>query len=211
MQLAAAHALGKARPVEAAPIERESSRIDQIGRLGKLAAQPAMGAGDHHGQQFGKRRTRPQRVGVRQGRALRQFGAEMIEPCRLAPHSHDNLAQAARSGQLAVYHGDQLTFRRQPANPGIRPMLFHQPIKLAPRHVLQHLVKHAILVQQGIAPSCPDRRQNVPDRVESMPCALSTKTQPDSRGLVPAIHVDPRDKPGDDELKSCGALPDGSR
>src|SRR5215831_4226027 len=35
---------------------------------------------------------------------------------------------------------------------------------------------------------CPDRRRNVPDRVESMPCSLSTKTQPDSRGLVPAIH-----------------------
>jgi hypothetical protein len=44
---------------------------------------------------------------------------------------------------------------------------------------------------------------------ESTPCALSTKTKPDSRGLVPAIHVflyaasknvDARDKPGHDEF-----------
>src|SRR2546430_10524267 len=28
---------------------------------------------------------------------------------------------------------------------------------------------------------------NVPNRVESMPCALSTKTQPDSRGTSPAM------------------------
>src|SRR5215471_19410970 len=34
--------------------------------------------------------------------------------------------------------------------------------------------------------SCPDRRRNVPNRVESMPCPLSTKTQPDSPGSSPA-------------------------
>jgi len=43
---------------------------------------------------------------------------------------------------------------------------------------------------------------------ESTPCALSTKFKPDSRGLVPAIHVSPslktkdvdgRDKPGNDD------------
>ena len=42
---------------------------------------------------------------------------------------------------------------------------------------------------------------------ESTPCALSTKTKPDSRGLDPGIHVfgyyceedvDGRDKPGHD-------------
>jgi hypothetical protein len=52
--------------------------------------------------------------------------------------------------------------------------------------------------------SCPGTLPDVQDRVESTPCASSTKTEPDSRGLVPAIHVffkelmDGRDKPGHD-------------
>src|SRR5258706_8532529 len=47
-------------------------------------------------------------------------------------------------------------------------------------------MKNAILVAWHCSPvSCPDRRQNVPDRVESMPCSVSSKTQPDSRAAKP--------------------------
>src|ERR1700738_611363 len=67
-------------------------------------------------------------------------------------------------------------------------------------------MKYAILMQHGVdLHSCPGTLADVQDRVESMPCASSTKTQPDSRGLVPGIHVflpliykdvDGRRKPG---------------
>src|SRR5437016_9893071 len=70
-----------------------------------------------------------------------------------------------------------------------------EPIKSIPRHLLQNLVKDAIVMLHGIAPLVSGSSPNVPNRVESMPCALSTKTQPDSRGFVPGIHVDGRNKP----------------
>src|SRR5579884_944050 len=41
---------------------------------------------------------------------------------------------------------------------------------------------------------CPDRSPTTRTRVESMPCALSTKTKPDSRGLDPAISEAPQDR-----------------
>jgi hypothetical protein len=136
MHLGAAHAFRKPRPIEAAAVELEPARVDQIGRLGQAAAQTAMGARDHQGQQFGKRRTRPQRVGIRQGRPLRQLGAQVIEPRLLARHPVDDVAQARRPGQLAIQHRDQLAFRRQPANPSIRPVHLHQTLKFRPRQVL---------------------------------------------------------------------------
>src|SRR5437762_3497377 len=37
--------------------------------------------------------------------------------------------------------------------------------------------------------SSPETCGDVQARVESTPCTPSTKTEPDSRGLVPAIHV----------------------
>jgi hypothetical protein len=51
--------------------------------------------------------------------------------------------------------------------------------------------------------SCPGTLAHVQDRVESTPCTLSTKTEPDSRGLVPAIHVffdPPKDVDGWDQM-----------
>src|SRR5439155_23010680 len=47
---------------------------------------------------------------------------------------------------------DQLAFGRQPANPPIGAAHLDQSFKLAPRYLLQHLVKHAILMLHGIAP-----------------------------------------------------------
>jgi hypothetical protein len=37
--------------------------------------------------------------------------------------------------------------------------------------------------------SCPGTLADVQNRLESTPCALSRKSQPDSRGLDPAIHA----------------------
>jgi hypothetical protein len=189
MHLGAAHTLGKPRPIEAAAVELEPACIDQIDRFGQAAAQPAMAARDHQRQQFGKRRARPQRVGIRQGRPLRQLGAQVIEPRLLARHAVDDVAQARRPGQLAIQQRDELAFRRQPAHPSIGPVLFHQALEIRPRHLLQQIMKHAILMQHGICPLESGTFPNVQPRVESMPCPLSTKTQPDSRGPSPAIHV----------------------
>src|SRR5438046_7500005 len=42
--------------------------------------------------------------------------------------------------------------RRQPANPSIGPVLFHQRVELLPREVLQQLMKNAIVMAHGIDP-----------------------------------------------------------
>ena len=56
VQLGAAHALGKARPIAAARVEPQTARIDQIGGLGEAPAQPAMGPADHQRQAARRRR-----------------------------------------------------------------------------------------------------------------------------------------------------------
>src|SRR6202043_1523901 len=50
-------------------------------------------------------------------------------------------------------------------------------------------MKYAILMQHGVdLHSCPGTLADVHDRVESMPCASSTKTQPDSRDSLVEDH-----------------------
>src|SRR5207249_10906568 len=100
-----------------------------------------------------------------------------------------DLAQAGRPFQPSIQQRDELALGGQLPHPAIGPMRRHEPIKYIPRHLLQNLVKDAIVMLHGIAPLVSGSSPNVPNRVESMPCALSTKTQPDSRGLVPGIHV----------------------
>src|SRR5262249_22699965 len=57
-----------------------------------------------------------------------------------------------------------------------------------PRHMLQNAVKYDILVPHGVDPfCCPESSANVQDTEESTPCALSTKTKPDSRGPGPGM------------------------
>jgi hypothetical protein len=51
-------------------------------------------------------------------------------------------------------------------------------------------MEYCIVVSHGVASfPCLDRRQNVKNTEESMPCAASTKIKPDSRGPVPAISI----------------------
>jgi hypothetical protein len=186
------HTLAEKRAQSRLAVEPEAGRIDQIGGFGQLAAQRPMGARHHRRKQFGKQRARAQRVGVGQRRAPRRRGPEVVKTALVALQSRRDLAQAHGPLQLAIEQGNKLAFGAQSPHPPVRFMLLHQPVKDIPRHRLQHTVKHAIVMPHGIDPfSCPDRRRNVPNRVESMPCALSTKTQPDSRGLVPATSLRP--------------------
>ena len=194
------------RPRRATPIELEAGRIDQIDRIAQRPAQMPVGVMDHQRKQLGENFSGAVRIGIRQRRALHRARAQMVQPPPMALQTGDDLAQTRRPGQLAIEQRDELAFRRQSANPRICPVLRHQPVKLAPRQMLQNSMKNAILMAHGIDPpiSCPDRRRNVPNRVESMPCPLSTKTQPDSRGLDPGIHapqaVDCRVEPGNDDF-----------
>src|SRR5207245_4988616 len=92
------------------------------------------------------------------------------------------LAQARRARKLAVQQRDELALGGQAPHPGVGPVLLDQPIESGPRDMLQKPVKNRILMPHGIdLPSCPEPSPNVPNRVESMPCALSAKNEPDSR------------------------------
>lgn len=65
-------------------------------------------------------------------------------------------------------------------------MLFHKTLECAPRKVLRDRMKYANLMPHGLASfSCPNPSPNDSNQEESMPCALSTKIQPDSRGTRP--------------------------
>jgi hypothetical protein len=51
--------------------------------------------------------------------------------------------------------------------------------------MLQDSVKYAVLMPHGVDPlPCPEALPDVRKTEESTPCALSTKTQPDSRAAV---------------------------
>jgi hypothetical protein len=64
--------------------------------------------------------------------------------------------------------------------------------------MLQDSVEYAILMPHGVDPlPCPETLPDVRKIEESTPCALSTKTQPDSRGLELAIHAEPQ------HLRNC--------
>src|ERR1700730_14428520 len=69
-------------------------------------------------------------------------------------------------------------------------------------------MKYAILMQHGVdLHSCPGTLADVHDRVESMPCASSTKTQPDSRGSSPAMTKIVRDHTSKKEPRPGGGRP----
>src|SRR5205807_3090827 len=81
--------------------------------------------------------------------------------------------------------------RRQPANPSIGPVLFHQRVELLPREVLQQLMKNAIVMAHGIDPQLVSGSfPNNPGPVESMPCAMYSKNVPDSRAAMPSVVVE---------------------
>src|SRR4030088_700505 len=149
-----------------------------------------MGLLHHRLQQLGKHRDGPLRVCIREGRAPNRIRTQMVKPRRMTRKPCHDLAQARRTGKLAVEQRHELALRRQPPHPRIGAMLFHKRIEPMPRNVLQQAVKYCIVMAHGAdLHSCPGTLADVQDRIESTSCASSTKIQPDSRGLVPGIHV----------------------
>jgi hypothetical protein len=170
MHLGTAYAGREPRPTGTALIQPNTRGINEIGGLGELAAQAAMGLLHQSRQQLGKHRHRPPGVGIRQGRAPNRTCTQMIEPRRMALQSRHNLAQARCPRELAVEQRDKLTFRRQPTNPRSCSMRRHQPVKLAPRQVLQNSMKNAILMAHGIDPPSRVRIVGETSRTEWNQC-----------------------------------------
>jgi len=188
VQLRAPRIVGEPGPIRAQAIEPEHRRIEKIGRIGHLAAQPAMSLHHHRVQQAGKYRRGAQGIGIRKRRALRRRHAQVIKPRGMALQLRHDLAQAHRPRQLAVKQRHELALRRKPAHRKISFVLLHKRIEHAPRNMLQNPVENAILMPHGVDPfSCPDTLGRVRNRVESTSCPMSTKTQPDSRGTRPAM------------------------
>src|SRR5437588_3755749 len=165
----------------------------------------------HHPEQLAEHLPRPHGIGVRQRRALHRRRPNMIKPRLMALHAVHDLAQARRATELAIQQRDQLPLRGQLANQPVRPVLLHNPVKPRPRNVLRQTVEYAILMPHGVDfLPCPERVRSAQNTEESTSCTLSTKIQPDSSGLDPAIHplrrtlakvMDTRVKPAYDERR----------
>ena len=176
------------RPAGAALVQARARGIDQIGRLGELAAQPAMGLLHHQRQQVGEHRGRSLRVRIREGRSPNRVRAHMVEPHRMARKSRHDLAQARRTRKLAIEQRHELALGRQSAHPRIGLVVLHKPVEPMPRNMLQKSMKYAILDAAWLDPSpCPKTSPNAWNTEESTPCALSTKIEPDSRGTSPVM------------------------
>jgi hypothetical protein len=124
------------RPASAALVQPRAGGVDQVGCLGELAAQPAMGLLHHHRKQLGEHCDGSLCVRIRQGRPSSRLCAQMIKPCRMARKPRHDLAQARGGRELAVKHCHKLALRRQPAHPSISTMFFHKPVELMPWNVL---------------------------------------------------------------------------
>src|SRR5918995_3774621 len=112
----------------------------------------------------------------------------MIKSRRMALKPRHGLAQACSARKLAIEQRHELALGRQLAHPMVRPIGLDQAIERAPRYMLQQAMEYAIVMPHGVDPlSCPGRRQIALDPDESTPCALSTKTQPDSSGSSPGM------------------------
>src|SRR5947209_15901525 len=143
----------------------------------------------HHPEQLAEHLPRPHGIGVRQRRALHRRRPNMIKPRLMALHAVHDLAQARRATELAIQQRDQLPLRGQLANQPVRPVLLHNPVKPRPRNVLRQTVEYAILMPHGVDfLPCPERVRSAQNTEESTSCTLSTKIEPDSSGLDPAIH-----------------------
>jgi hypothetical protein len=141
-----------------------------------------MGLRHHDGEQLGKDGRRAKGIGVGQRRALRGDGAQVIEPAFVALHRRHDVTQARGPGELPMQKGHELALGRQGAHVPIAAVLLHTSLEGAPRNELQNVVKEAILVPHG-AGLLPCSTMPASSRIteESAPCALSIKTQPDSR------------------------------
>jgi len=124
------------RPASAALVQPCAGSVDQVGGLGELAAQSAMGLPHHHRQQLGEHRDGSLCVRIRQGRSSNRLRAYVVELCRVARKTRHDLTQARCSRELPVNQRHELALRRQLAHPSISTMFFHKPVELMPGNVL---------------------------------------------------------------------------
>jgi hypothetical protein len=119
----------------------------------------------------------------------------MIKPRPLALHRADDLAQARRTGQLAIQQRQKLAFGGQPAGPRVSPVRPDQPVEFRPRDMLQQLMKNAIVMAHGADPRFVSGTfGDVQPRIDTAPCAThSTK-----------YAGQPWDEPGHDGLPESG-------
>jgi hypothetical protein len=126
MDLGAARRIGEPRPLFAAPIEPEASRINQVDRIIQPPAQMPTGAADHQREHLAEEFRGAARIGIGQRPALHRARAQMVQPCLMAVQAGDDVAQARGPGQLAVKQRHQLAFCGQPANSRIGPVHRHR-------------------------------------------------------------------------------------
>src|ERR1700744_1266690 len=141
-------------------------------------------------QQAAKHLRWPLSIGIRQRRSPDRRSTQMLETRAMARQSHNDLAQTAGAGKLAVQQRDKLILARQSTNPSIRIMFFHKPFKPSPRQKLQNVAEYCILMRHGAdLHSCPGTLADVQNRLESTPSALSNNFEPDSRGTRPGMTI----------------------
>src|SRR5262245_19867869 len=94
----------------------------------------------------------------------------------MALQATSNVTQADGAGQLSVDKRHKLALGRQPPHMLVGLMAIHKPVEGRPGNALQKIVEDAILVPHGVVScSCPRSSPNARTRVESIPCAVSTK------------------------------------
>src|SRR3954471_2871406 len=144
----------------------------------------------HHCEQLAEHLPRPHAVGVRQRRSLHRRRPKMIKSGLMALHAAHDLPQTRRAAELTIQQSHQLPLRGQLANQLVGPVLLHNPVEPRPRNVLRQTVEYAILMPHDVdLLPCPERVRSAQNTEESTSCTLSTKIQPDSSGLDPAIHL----------------------
>jgi rhodanese-related sulfurtransferase len=123
------------------------------------------------------------------GRAARRAGdepdAKMVKPGGMAVHRASDLPDASCPCELPIEQRHQMVFGAQLTDPSVRAVLFNQGIENRSWKMVHHGMKHAILMRHGIAPmmSMDAAKRRTP--LESMPCILDSKIEPDSRDLHP--------------------------
>ena len=129
MHLDAADAGREPRPILAQPTQTKAGSVDEMHCLANLALLVSRQLANEIGKNAAEDLPGPQSIGIRQCRAFRLLGAEMVELRSVAPQSGFNLTQASRPGQLPVNQCDQLAFRRQAADMLCRPGVHPQAVR----------------------------------------------------------------------------------
>ena len=129
----------------------KDARVDEMHGLADRAPQTARDLAGQIGKQVVEQPPGPLRIRIRKRRPCRHLAAQVVELARVARQPSFDFAQALGPGQLRVDQRDQLALRRQRADVLVGTVFIHKPGEAAPRHMLQHRVEYAILMQHGVA------------------------------------------------------------